>query len=226
MKMRNIICALLALLMLVTVAACAATPAETSQSPSSSPSASASASPSPSASPSASPAASPSAPPDTSPETGPEPVTIRWLQAGRGKQEDTDKVLEAFNDLLPEQMPNTTLELTQVTYNDFSERWQLAAASRDPFDIGWMGWTLSLGFEVANGSVMPLDDLINNYAPVLWEIMPAWAYDVNRVAGKLYAIPNNQLLVDPPSGAYMPKELADKYMDKAAFERAAKAWFD
>ena len=135
-------------------------------------------------------------------------------------------MLEAFNALLQEQMPNTTLELTQVTYNDFSERWQLAAASRDPFDIGWMGWTLSLGFEVANGSVMPLDDLINNYAPVLWDIMPAWAYDVNRVAGKLYAIPNNQLLVDPPSGAYMPKELADKYMDKAAFERAAKAWFD
>ena len=43
-----------------------------------------------------------------------EEATIQMMMIGPGPQEDTEKVMAAFNEMLQEYVPNTTVELTPI----------------------------------------------------------------------------------------------------------------
>lgn len=152
-----------------------------------------------------------------------EEVTLKWILAGAGKQLDSDEVWAEFNEQLKEVLPNTKVDIENIAISDYAEKWKLIAASHEEVDMAWHGWVINYEQEVKNGSYLPLDELMEKYAPKLKASMPDWVWEPQMIDGEIYAIPNYQMMVSRPVALRTPKELADKYLDK---ERAEKAFRD
>lgn len=149
-----------------------------------------------------------------------EQVTLKWVLGGPGKQIDSDEVWAEFNKLLATKMPNTQVAFDVIPLGDYAEKWKLIAAAGENVDMAWHGWMVPFDQEVNKGAYMPLDDLLTNYAPKLKESMPDWVWSTAMVNGKIYAIPNYQMMVNRPGAFRTPGELADKYLDKEAIREA------
>ena len=150
-----------------------------------------------------------------------EQVTPKWIFVGPGEQRDSQKVWDKFNEMLPEYLPNTTVEFQCVSSSDYAEKWKLASASQENIDIVWHGWMIPYVSEVKKGSYMELDDLINKVAPSLWEEIPEAIMDKQRVDGKLYSIPCMQQMVSYVSSLDFPIDIYEKYKDKINIEELA-----
>jgi len=154
---------------------------------------------------------------------GDDVVVLRWLQGGDNTP-DSAQVWAAVNEALQEFLPGTVLDITVIPFGEYEQRFQLEAAAGGQWDIAWFGWMLHLSNEVANGALMPMNDLIDRYGQNLREELPSFMFDCNTIDGNIYLIANNQVAARPAGGFFAPKELADLYLDAAAFERAAQAW--
>lgn len=140
-------------------------------------------------------------------------INLRWLLLGPGKQYDSERVWSEFNKKLEEKLPNTVLSIDCLTNSEFYEKWRLTTASGENVDLVWTGWLVPYVSEVRKGAYMPLDSLIDAYAPHIKEELPESLFEQARVDGKIYSVPNYQMIVNNRLGIYTPKELSDKYMD-------------
>ena len=138
-------------------------------------------------------------------------VKLKWVFIGPGKLVDSDMVWGEYNEKIQDFLPNTNVEFEVITSADYAERWQLMSASREKVDIAWTGFALNPVNEIERGAYMPLDNLIEQYAPNLKEELPGWVFDKGRYHGEIYFVPNYQMMVDLPQGMRTHKELADKY---------------
>lgn len=129
-------------------------------------------------------------------EKAPEPVTLKALLLGPGKQQDSDKVWAEFNKQLQAYLPNTKVEFEIIPAAQYAERWKLIAASGEKVDIAWTGWMIPYVDEVKRGSYQALDELIDKHAPMIRKEMPNWVLSNGIVDGKLYSIPNYQISTD------------------------------
>ncbi len=120
-----------------------------------------------------------------------EPVTIvYWYRNAVGVQEYTDEVQAELNKILAanEETAHITLELHPC--KDYATDFALAQASKQQVDIVSIP-SLSYETEVANGSFMPLDDLIAQY-PEATEEYPEWLMKTGVIDGTTWYIPNYQ----------------------------------
>ncbi|NJD03751.1 MAG: DUF3502 domain-containing protein [Ruminiclostridium sp.] len=155
----------------------------------------------------------------------PEPYTIKFMTAGpTGKQADSEKVLALVNTKLPEFLPNTTLDFEVIPFGEYKEKWQLAAAAGEKVDIAWIGWMMSLQDEVNNGSYLPLDEPIAQFAPALKDTFPDWVWENTKVKGKIYTVPVGLGWSNAPAGLVFPAALTDKYLDLEAYNKAQMEW--
>lgn len=141
-------------------------------------------------------------------------VTLKWIFGGPGEQKDSQEVWAAFNEKLKDYLPNTTVELECISTSDFAEKWKLISASQENLDLVWSGWMLQYVSEVQKGSYMPLDDLVDQYAPELYEEIPENIMDKSRVNGELYSIPCMQQMVSFVSAMGFPMDIYEKYKDQ------------
>ncbi|WP_169447638.1 DUF3502 domain-containing protein [Paenibacillus daejeonensis] len=151
-----------------------------------------------------------------------DPVTLKWMLGGPGKQQDSDRVWAEFNERLQAYLPNTTVEFEIVPFSEYRERWQLMSASQERVDLAWHGYVMPLADEVSKGAYLPLNELINEHAPELLETIPQWVFDLVTFDGDIYAVPNYQQMTDLRLGMRTPKELADEFLDK---EKAEEIFF-
>lgn len=120
-----------------------------------------------------------------------EQATLKWYYPGQ-EMEGTADVIEAFNEKLSEVLPNTTVEFVFLdNFDAYGEQWPLLLAGEEQMDIAWSGWTTNIEQDVLDGNVLPLDDLIAQYAPNLAKEMNTWVLDWNALSkdGVHYAIP-------------------------------------
>ncbi|MBR1970309.1 MAG: ABC transporter substrate-binding protein [Clostridia bacterium] len=139
-----------------------------------------------------------------------EQVTLKWILSGPGMLKDSQKVFDEFNKELVNYLPNTQVEFEVIPASDFAEKWRLMSASREEADLVWVGWVLNLREEARKGSFYPMDELLEAVPDLTAEI-PSHIIDLGRINGKLYCIPNYQMMVNLPMGVKVHKELADKY---------------
>ncbi|MBP3359532.1 MAG: ABC transporter substrate-binding protein [Clostridia bacterium] len=147
-------------------------------------------------------------------DDGSKEVTLKWIFGGPGEQKDSKEVWASFNEKLPEYLPNTQVEFECISTTDFAEKWKLISASQENIDIVWNGWMIPYITEVQKGSYMPLDDLIKEYAPEIYNEIPENILDKSRVNGELYSIPCLQQMVSYVSTMGFPVEIYEKYKDK------------
>lgn len=143
-------------------------------------------------------------------ETNPdEKVSLTWVFGGPGTLEDSDMVWGEYNKLLESYLPNTTVNFKCIPHADYAEKWRLMSAAREDVDIAWVGWQLNFIDEVAKGSYLDITELIDKYGQDMKKEFPDWLLGLTSVDGKIYAIPNYQMMT-APVGVLVPKEHVEK----------------
>lgn len=138
-------------------------------------------------------------------------VSIKWVMPGPGKQEDADKVMKAFNKKLQEYLPGVTLEVETFPWNEYAQKVLLMQTSGEKLDIVNTA-PLDFGTEVRKGSFQDITQIVNDNCKELKELYVDYMWDYTSIDGKIYAVPSDQGICRT-YGAYVPKELSDKYWD-------------
>ncbi len=146
-------------------------------------------------------------------------VTLKWVMMG-SKQKDSDMVVSKFNEELKNYLPNTKIEIEYVDAADYQEKWNLMMASNESVDIGWSGYAVDFMSQVQQGSYMALNELLDKYGADMKNDLPEWLFDLGKVDGNIYCIPNYQMMATWPQGVKVLKEYSDKYLDKEKLETA------
>ncbi len=137
-------------------------------------------------------------------------VTVTWLFPG-DKAEDHDVVMEDLNKKIQEKLPNVQLEMQMVPQAEYNDKVTLAATSEQDFDLMFTSsWLNPFTTNLAREGLLELDDLAAKYGKEMLDSMPEWLLDAGRSNGKLYAIPNQQIIAQQ-FGVVVQKEYADKY---------------
>lgn len=150
-----------------------------------------------------------------SPEETAEPAleqkTIQLMITGAGKQANSDKVWAAFNEQLQQYVPNTTVEFIDVSFDEYSEKFSQVLASGEGVDLAWTGWLINKPQNIADGNLMPLDDLLAEYGQGIVDILGENVVEIHRNAddGKLYYLPSWQGLVGDRRGWLVVTEIAE-----------------
>ena len=160
----------------------------------------------------------PEAPEETA-EPALEQKTIQLMITGAGKQANSDKVWAAFNEHLQQYVPNTTVEFIDVSFDEYSEKFSQVLASGEGVDLAWTGWLINKPQNIADGNLMPLDDLLAEYGQGIVDILGENVVEIHRNAadGKLYYLPSWQGLCGERRGWLVVTEIA---------ELAGDTWID
>ena len=152
----------------------------------------------------------PEAPEETA-EPALEQKTIQLMITGAGKQANSDKVWAAFNEQLQQYVPNTTVEFIDVPFEEYSEKFSQVLASGEGVDLAWTGWLVNKLQNIADGNLMPLDDLLAEYGQGIVDILGENVVEIHRNAddGKLYYLPSWQGLVGDRRGWLVVTEIAE-----------------
>ena len=152
----------------------------------------------------------PEAPEETA-EPALEQKTIQLMITGAGKQANSDKVWAAFNEQLQQYVPNTTVEFIDVPFEEYSEKFSQVLASGEGVDLAWTGWMINKPQNIADGNLMPLDDLLAEYGQGIVDILGENVVEIHRNAddGKLYYLPSWQGLVGDRRGWLVVTEIAE-----------------
>ena len=206
---KKALCLLLAMIMVLSIlAGCTSKPAETPDTPATSEPAADNTANTPEEQPAEQPE-----------EPALEQKTIQLMITGAGKQANSDKVWAAFNEQLQQYVPNTTVEFIDVPFEEYSEKFSQVLASGEGVDLAWTGWLINKPQNIADGNLMPLDDLLAEYGQGIVDILGEEVVEIHRNAadGKLYYLPSWQGLCGERRGWLVVTEIA---------ELAGDTWID
>lgn len=140
-------------------------------------------------------------------------VELSYYMLMGTQQPDQDLVFEACNKYIKEKI-NATVKFTPWEWGNFEDKMKTMIAVNDPFDIAWTAsWasgSIAYPMLAQNGNLLALDDLLDQYAPNAKAAIPSQIWDLAKVNGKLYCIPNYQIMISM-GGMWVKKDLADKY---------------
>ena len=206
---KKALCLLLAMIMVLSIlAGCTSKPAETPDTPATSEPAADNTANTPEEQPAEQPE-----------EPALEQKTIQLMITGAGKQANSDKVWAAFNEQLQQYVPNTTVEFIDVSFDEYSEKFSQILASGEGVDLAWTGWLINKPQNIADGNLMPLDDLLAEYGQGIVDVLGENVVEIHRNAadGKLYYLPSWQGLCGERRGWLVVTEIA---------ELAGDTWID
>ena len=198
---KKALCLLLAMIMVLSIlAGCTSKPAETPDTPATSEPAADNTANTPEEQPAEQPE-----------EPALEQKTIQLMITGAGKQANSDKVWAAFNEQLQQYVPNTTVEFIDVPFEEYSEKFSQVLASGEGVDLAWTGWLINKPQNIADGNLMPLDDLLAEYGQGIVDILGENVVEIHRNAadGKLYYLPSWQGLCGERRGWLVVTEIAE-----------------
>ena len=176
----------------------------------------------------AAPTATPAAPATEAPaataavEATPEPlpaVKLTWYMMIGGAQRDQDEVFAEFSKYVQSKI-NAEVSIVPLEWGTYDQKLQTAAAAGEEFDVTWISdWSGVKYAEFANkGAIIPLDDLIAQYAPETKAFVADKFWDKMKINGKIYGVPCYQMFYRQ-NGMWVKKDLADKYkFDPKAFQ--------
>ena len=87
------------------------------------------------------------------------PVELNVWILGPGDQADQPEVFALFNEKLHETLPNISANI-EIIAGDYKDAFSRAMAAEEQLDLAWMGWHHNISEEAINGTIQPLDDLL------------------------------------------------------------------
>ena len=146
------------------------------------------------------------------PET-PEPkkelehVTLKLVYPGNTPK-DQDIVVAKINEYLKDKI-NASIEIERIEWGSWGQRTPLMIQSGEQVDIMWRNGDGYYSL-INQKALHPLDDLIDQFAPDIKDIMFPPYLEGPRVDGKLYGLPVNKEAAAAEQW-YFRKDLTDKY---------------
>lgn len=121
------------------------------------------------------------------------PVEITYTYGSTGVPTDVSMVQAALNAILVKKI-NATVQLNPVDWGSYDQKRKLAFAAGEPCDLVFTApWINNYYQLVANGDLLPLDDLLPKDAPKTYASLPRADWNAVRINGKIYAVINQQL---------------------------------
>lgn len=139
-----------------------------------------------------------------------EPYQIDWYYISPNTQTDIGTVEEAVNEYLKDKL-NVTLKLNGFSWNPYEEKMKVMIAGGEKFDICFTSaGVLNYKMNVLRNAFLPINDLMDQYAPKTKGMLDENFLKGSQIAGKNYAIP---ALKDSGHnyGFLYRKDLAEKY---------------
>ena len=122
-----------------------------------------------------------------------EEVTLRWYVPGNAPQADTEAVEDAIYEYLKDDL-NVRVDFIESDWGSYDSKMQTAIASQEAFDLCYTAsWSNNFYSNVSKNAFLPLNDLLEEYAPNLMELMPQAGWDATTIDGNIYAVPNYQI---------------------------------
>jgi putative aldouronate transport system substrate-binding protein len=140
-----------------------------------------------------------------------EPVELVWhYPLFAGPQADQAAVEEAVNKIVKEKI-NATVKMAPFEFASYEQKMNTIVASNESYDIAWTAnWAFNYVKNVQNGIFVPMNELLDKYAPSLKKSMPDFVWNATKVAGKIYAVPNYQTVTNKVAFTIQQRYL-DKY---------------
>ena len=140
-------------------------------------------------------------------EDAPCQIVIEHLTLGDTPMPDLQKVADAVSAItLPE--INCTVKIENIPISDHATRISLMSAQNDQLDIINTGRTVSLSEMVADGTLLPLDDLLTSHGSALLE-KAGDLIKADMIDDHIYSVPAN-LYCGGNSGFLYNKDMADR----------------
>lgn len=133
--------------------------------------------------------------------------TLTWYVPG-DKQNDQAAVMEEVNKITVPAI-GAKLDIQFIELGSFQQKMNMVMASGEAFDLCFTGYVNTYSTAAENGGLLELDDMLDE-TPKLKESIPDDVWESARYNGKIYAVPNQQIMATVY--AYeLDKELVDKY---------------
>lgn len=137
-----------------------------------------------------------------------EPVKLTWYLRGANLK-NVDSVTAKANEISKSKI-NVTVDYKFVDPGSFDQKMQMIAAGGEEYDITFTSnWANDFLGNISKGSFIAIDELLAKY-PKLKESIPEKLWNALKVNGKIYGVPNYQIL-SLPAAYWFKKDLVDKY---------------
>lgn len=133
--------------------------------------------------------------------------TLKWYVTGN-KQQDIQTVMDAVNKITEEKI-GAKLDIQFIEDGAFQQKMTMMMASNEDFDLCFTGYVNTYATAAENGGLLELDDMLDS-VPKLKEAIPEDCWESARYNGKIYAVPNIQVMGTLNAYA-IDKEFAEKY---------------
>ena len=133
--------------------------------------------------------------------------TLTWLIPG-DKQPDIASVMAEANKITEAKI-GARLDIQFIDTGSFSERMKMNMAAGEDFDLCFSGWVNPYTTAVKNGGLMDITEMIDAH-PSLKETLPDYAWEAATIDGRVYGVPNLQIMATGTS-LVIQKAIADKY---------------
>jgi len=134
--------------------------------------------------------------------------TLVWYVPG-DPQQDTALVMEAANKIV-EPAIGAKIDLQFLDMGSYAERMNMNMAAQADFDLLFVGWLYTYEQLLNSGGLLDISEIIKEEAPGLLELPDYVLKSVTTEDGKIYAIPNQQILAFSNAMA-VRTDLAEKY---------------
>lgn len=153
----------------------------------------------------------PTAEPVVAEEPSGPPAEVSYIYPG-GIPSDLDTVQVALNESLQAKGINATIELKPVDWGAYTDKVNLMVAAGEECDLLFVAPWMAPSYAqlIANGALLPMNDMLDMVAPELVASLPAGALDATTVNGSVYGVPNQQIWIKP-FGPVVRQDLADAY---------------
>ena len=151
--------------------------------------------------------------PETAPTTAPAELPeaeLNYYFLAWGPMQDAQLVADEMSKITLDQI-KAKVKLTPMDWSAFNEKLQLALAAGEAIDLMFTcTWANNFYANVSNGNLLPLDDLLPQYAPKYWASIKPDIWNAGRVKSKLYGAINEQIWASI-LGFDVRKDIVEKY---------------
>ncbi|MDY3929417.1 MAG: ABC transporter substrate-binding protein, partial [Clostridia bacterium] len=134
--------------------------------------------------------------------------TLTWYLPGES-QNDLQLVLDTANEIIEPEI-GAKLDIKIIDSTAYTQKMNMILATGQEFDICFTGYINPYATGAKNGSYVDITDMIDTVAPKLRDVVEDYAFESTRYMGRIYAVPNMQIMAGIPS-LIMQKKYADKY---------------
>lgn len=138
-----------------------------------------------------------------------EHVELTWYYHG-DPMPDQDRVFEKANEIIKKEI-NATVNFVPIAPGEYDQKLQTKYAAGDAGDITWTSsWKNNYAQNVGRGSFIPIDELLEEYAPEVKEMFTEDQWEAVKINEEIYGIPSAQIF-SYTDMITLRQDLVDKY---------------